>query len=309
MVGRAARLRRGCVREETLGDTIGNPLSWSIDAVRGAGKHLGSVAGTAGSEDASAAPQVRRISTEDLRDALRKGFDDFVACRSDVAFLCLLYPIIGITLAYLAFQGSLLPLLFPVVSGFALIGPVAGVGLYELSRRREEGLPTSWKDAFAVAGSPSFGAILLLALMFGMIFVVWVLAANGIYAATLGPERPASIAAFVRDVLTTGPGWAMMTIGMATGFLFAALVLATSVVSFPMLLDRRVGLPVAVVTSIRVAERNPGPIAIWGLIVAASLALGSLPVFLGLIVVLPVLGHATWHLYRRAVAWPAQREG
>ena len=87
-------------------------------------------------------PQVRRIDYSDLRVALRKGFDDFTACRSDVAFLCLLYPIIGITLAWLAFQGDLLALLFPVVSGFALVGPVAGVGLYELSRRREMGKET-----------------------------------------------------------------------------------------------------------------------------------------------------------------------
>lgn len=292
-----------------MAEPIGNPLSWSVDAIKGAGKHLGSVVETAGNEDASAPPQVRRIGTEDLKIALRKGVEDFVACRSDVAFLCLLYPIIGVTLAWLAFQGALVPLLFPVISGFALVGPVAAVGLYELSRRREQGLETNWADAFAVAGSPSFGAILVLALMFGFVFVIWILVANGIYDATLGPDAPASIEAFVREVLTTGPGWALIAAGVSVGFLFAALVLATSLVSFPLLLDRKVGLPVAVVTSIRVATTNPGPIALWGLIVATALALGSLPVFLGLIVVLPVLGHATWHLYRRTVVAPARRKG
>jgi uncharacterized membrane protein len=115
---------------------------------------------------------------------------------------------------------------------------------------------------------------------------------------------PTSLGDFARDVLTTPAGWAMILVGFAVGFLFAALVLAISVVSFPLLLDRKVGLPVAMVTSIRVATSNPGPIAVWGLIVAGSLALGSLPLFLGLVVVLPVLGHATWHLYRRAVVAP-----
>lgn len=283
-----------------MAETIGNPLSWSVDAMRGAGKHLGAVAENLVVDDA-APPQVRRIDYDDLRFALRKGFEDFTACRSDVAFLCLLYPIIGITLAWLAFRGDLLPLIFPVISGFALIGPVAAVGLYEMSRRREQGRETTWADAFAVTGSPSFGAILVLGLVLGLIFSIWIFAANGIHAATMGAETLPSIWAFATAVLTTAGGWAMMAIGFAVGFLFAALVLAISVVSFPLLLDRPVGLPVALVTSIQVALANPGPIAAWGLIVAVGLALGSLPLFLGLIVVLPVLGHATWHLYRRAV--------
>ncbi len=287
-----------------MAQTIGNPLSWSVDAMRGAGKHLGSVAETIATDDL-APPSVRRIGLDDLRIALRKGFEDFVACRSDVAFLCLLYPIIGVTLAWLAFRGDLLPLIFPVISGFALVGPVAAVGLYEMSRRREFGQQTSWADAFAVAGSPSFGAILVLGLLLAMVFTVWILAANGIYAATLGPAGPTTPGAFVSAVFGTGAGWAMIIVGMGVGFLFAALVLAISIVSFPMLLDRKVGLPLAVVTSIRVATTNPVPVAVWGLVVAGGLALGALPVFLGLIVVLPVLGHATWHLYRRAVVMPA----
>ena len=106
---------------------------------------------------------------------------------------------------------------------------------------------------------------------------------------------------FLREVLTTGAGWTMILVGCGVGFLFAALVLATSVVSFPLLLDRDVGLPVAVITSMRVAAANPLPIAVWGLIVAGGLLLGSIPFFLGLIVVMPILGHATWHLYRRTV--------
>lgn len=284
-----------------MAETIGNPLSWSVDAVRGTRRHLGSAADSVVGETA-APTQVRRIGYEDLRIALRKGLDDFAACRSDVAFLCLIYPIVGLTLAWLAFQGNLLPLVFPALSGFALVGPVAAVGLYEMSRRREAGRPTSWGDAFAVAGSPSFGAIFVLGLLLALIFAVWLLTANGIYALTLGPEAPASLGAFARDVFTTGAGWAMILLGVAVGFLFAVLVLAISVVSFPLLLDRKVGVRAAILTSVRVAVENPGPILAWGLVVAVGLVLGSLPLLLGLVVVLPVLGHATWHLYRRAVA-------
>jgi uncharacterized membrane protein len=132
--------------------------------------------------------------------------------------------------------------------------------------------------------------------------LLWLAAAQAIYLVTLGPEPPASIGAFVRDVFTTRPGWALIVVGMGVGFLFAVLVLTISVVSFPLLLDRNVGLCAAVATSIRAVATNPGPMIAWGLIVAASLAIGSIPLLLGLIVVMPVLGHATWHLYRKVVA-------
>jgi uncharacterized membrane protein len=121
---------------------------------------------------------------------------------------------------------------------------------------------------------------------------------------TLGPEPPISAQAFLRDVLTTGSGWTMIIIGMGVGFIFALAVLAISVVAFPLMLDREVGLGNAVATSLRVFAENPLPIAAWGVIVAGGLVLGSIPAFLGLIFVLPVLGHATWHLYRKTVVWP-----
>jgi len=286
-----------------MSGTIGNPGSWVVDHAKAAGEHVGTVVGHVGLTHAGGQPMpgVRHFSVRDLREILRKGVDDFSACRTDVAFLAVLYPVIGVLLAWVAFNRNLLPLLFPVMSGFALLGPVAAIGLYEMSRRREMGEEPRWADAFAVWKSPSFGAILLLGLMLFGVFLVWILTANGIYYATMGPDYPTSIGSFLREVLTTGGGWTMIIVGCGVGFLFAALVLATSVVSFPLLLDRDVGLPVAVITSMRVTAANPLPIAVWGLIVAGGLLLGSIPFFLGLIVVMPVLGHATWHLYRRTV--------
>ena len=284
-------------------ETIGNPLSWGAKEIGVVGRHLGSAAGRIGHGDVAEidVPAVRHIEVHDLREVLRKGYEDFTHCRTDVAFLCVFYPVAGILLAWIAFDRNLLPLLFPIMAGFALIGPVAAVGLYEMSRRRELGEEPDWAHAFAVVKSPSFGGILVLGLMLGGVFIVWLLVAHGIYAFTLGAEPPASIGAFASEVLTTRAGWGMVLLGCGVGFLFAAAVLAGSVVSFPLLLDRDVGLPVAVITSMKVAMANPGPIAAWGLIVAAGLVLGSIPLFLGLIVVLPILGHATWHLYRLTV--------
>ena len=286
-----------------MSGTIGNPGSWAIDHAKAAGEHIGTVVGHVGLSHAAGQPMpgVRHLAVRDLREVLRKGVEDFGACRTDVAFLCVFYPIIGVLLAWVAFNRNLLPLLFPITSGFALLGPVAATGLYEMSRQREMGEEPSWADAFGVWKSPSFGAILVLGLMLFGVFLVWLLAANGIYYATMGPEYPTSIGGFLGAVFTTGAGWTMILVGCGVGFLFAALVLATSVVSFPLLLDRDVGLPVAVITSMRVTAANPLPIAVWGLIVAGGLLLGSIPFFLGLIVVMPVLGHATWHLYRRTV--------
>jgi uncharacterized membrane protein len=257
--------------------------------------------GSQASQEASL-PAVCRIKAADLRDALVRGLDDFGAYRTDVIFLCLVYPLVGIALVWLTFGNEFLPLLFPLASGFALVGPVAAVGLYEMSRRREQGISITWADAFGAISSPAFGAILVLGMLLLAILLFWLLVATVIYQLTLGPEPPVSVAAFVRDVFTTRVGWAMIVVGVGVGFLFALLVLAISVVSFPLLLDRNVGLRTAVLTSISAVAANPGPMAVWGLIVASGLVIGSIPAFLGLIFVMPVLGHATWHLYRKVVA-------
>ncbi len=282
---------------------IRNPIEWSWDQLRHTRRAAESVGRAIGGtrEYRHAKPAVRRIGFADLKDALAKGFGDFGAFRTDVIFLCLFYPVAGLVLARVTFGQDLLPMLFPLASGFALLGPVAAVGLYEMSRRRELGLHTNWADAFKVLGSPSFGAIAVLGLLLMTIFVLWLVAAWMIYQVTLGPALPASFGAFVNDVFTTEAGWTMIGSGIGVGFLFAALVLTISVVSFPMLLDRDVGLVTAVRTSIRAVAANPGAMAIWGMIVAGSLVLGSIPLFLGLIIVVPVLGHATWHLYRKLV--------
>lgn len=247
------------------------------------------------------APNVRTLTFADIKDALARGIDDFAAMPSHAVFLCLIYPIIGLVLGTLTLGYQSLPLLFPLASGFVLIGPVAAVGLYELSRRREQGLEAAWSHAFDVLQSPSRGAIAMLGVMLVLVFGGWLVAAQTIYWFTFGDAAPQSIASFLHEVLTTPAGWTLIVVGMVVGFVFAVVTFTISVVAFPLLLDRPVGAADAVLTSVRAVIANPLTMATWGFIVAAALVIGSLPAFIGLAVVVPILGHATWHLYRKVV--------
>jgi uncharacterized membrane protein len=246
-------------------------------------------------------PSVRKIGRADLKYALAKGMEDFLTMPSSLFFLALIYPLVGIWLIV----GNSPHLLFPLMSGFALIGPFAGLGLYEISRRRELKLDTSWRDAFGVMYARSIFSILSLGLLLLMIFLCWQFTAHYLYVALFGRTPPESFAGLIRNVLSTPQGWKLIGLSTAAGFLYAVVVLSISVVSFPLLLDRDGGLSVAVYTSIRAVLKNPSTMALWGLTVTAILAAGFLVLFVGLAVAVPVLGHSSWHLYRRVVDWAA----
>jgi uncharacterized membrane protein len=255
----------------------------------------------AGASEHLELPTVRKIGFSDLTEALAKGWDDFSAMPSHAIFLCLIYPLVGVFLIGLAFGYSVLPLLFPLAAGFALIGPVAAVGLYELSRRREAGLDSDWTHAFDVLRSSSLPAIGALGLLLMGIFLAWLGSAQALYQSLFGYLPPKSYAQFIYDVFTTSAGWKLIFWGNLIGFCFALWALVISVVSFPLLVDRDVGAAAAITTSVRAVTANPATMALWGLIVAALLLIGSLPAFMGLAVVVPLLGHATWHLYRKTL--------
>jgi uncharacterized membrane protein len=244
---------------------------------------------------------VRTLSLSDLSDALRLGWEDFKAIPSHAIILCVIYPVLGLVLFRLVLGYSVLPLLFPLAAGFTLIGPFAALGLYELSRRRERGEEAAAWDAIHVLRAPSFGAMLGLGTLLLTLFATWIAAADAIYIATFGHAPAASIPDFATRVLTTPEGWSLIIVGCGVGFLFAVVALCVSVVSFPLMLDRHASAIDAIRTSLRAVMKNPIAMATWGLIVAALLVIGSLPLFVGLAVVLPVLGHATWHLYRKVV--------
>ncbi len=253
-------------------------------------------------EDATIAhPEVQHITNSDVIDALRQGLADFWDKPSHYVFLCIIYPVVGAVLLTWASGGDVVQLLYPLLTGFALIGPIAGIGLYEISRRRELGLDTSWQHALEVRKSPAVPAILTVGVLLLVLFIAWIYAAQTIYIALFGPEQPTSIFGFIGEVLTTQRGWGLIIIGNAVGFVFALVVLCTTVIAFPLLLDRDVGVYSAIGTSLRAVQANPVPMLFWGLIVAIALLIGAIPLLVGLAIVIPVLGHATWHLYRKVV--------
>lgn len=246
-------------------------------------------------------PEIRRINITDVTDALRLGLRDFWAKPSHLIFLCLIYPLIGGVLIMWASGGNALQLVYPIMSGFALLGPLAAISLYEISRRREQKLDTSLVQAFSVWKSPFLPSIAAVGAMLVALYAAWLFSAQLIYQSIYGPEAPASFLAFLGDVLTTGRGWTLIIIGNAVGFVFALIALATTVIAFPLLLDRDIGAFLAIETSVKALLTNPVPMLFWGLIVSIGLLLGSLPFLVGLAIVLPVLGHATWHLYRKTI--------
>ncbi|MFY0594943.1 MAG: DUF2189 domain-containing protein [Cognatishimia sp.] len=282
--------------------TIGNPLSWGAQALGDAGQTAGEVAIHLGSH-AQAEPKIQTININDVHAALSLGWQDVLRFRSDVLALVVIYPMIGFALTFLAFEQALLPMLFPMAAGFALLGPVASIGMYEISRQQEESGTASWGSALSALRGRVIGPVMILGLFMLGWFMLWMAAAFAIYSITLGPAMPTGTFAFLSDVFTTSAGWMMIILGMGVGAFFAIIVLFVSAIGFPMLIDRPVGLPIAVATSIKAVRQNMRPMLAWGLIVSALLALATIPVFLGLILVLPWLGHATWHLYRMVISY------
>ena len=256
---------------------------------------------------AVARPAVRRIGLGDVGDALRRGFADFRANPTHLVFLSLIYPIAGLLFGRIASGYNAVPLLYPLIGGFALIGPIAAVGLYDFSRRRERGESVSWRNAFDILQSPRIGAIAVLAGMLVGLFALWLLAAQLIYNATLNGIGNESLPDLVRATLYTPAGHTLLVVGTLVGFVFAVVALTIGVISVPLLVDRDIATTpgeeaaVAVETSTRAVLLNIGPMIAWGLVVVAGLAIGVVTLLVGFAVIMPVLGHATWHLYRKMV--------
>lgn len=244
---------------------------------------------------------VRKITAEDLRISLRDGWSDFMTMRGDLIFIGLLYPLVGIVAATVTLGGAMLPLFFPIAAGISLLGPIVAIGFYELARRREDGLESDWSHFLDVRKRPSADGLGVVAALLITIFMLWVAAAAVLYVALWGMDAPDSIGAFLSRLFTTPEGWALIVIGNLIGLGFAALVLAVSVVSLPMLVDCEIEASTAIGVSVAAFRKNIGLMMRWGLTVAVLLVLGSIPLFIGLAVVLPWLGYATWHLYTRLV--------
>ncbi len=246
-------------------------------------------------------PIIHDITTKDLIEALRKGLADFNAMPTHLPFLCLIYPVMTFFVIRYSGNYDVLPLAFPLLAGYTLIGPLVALGMYELSRRRETGADISRWHALEVIQSPQILSIAVLSFILMVFYGAWMLAAWSIYGEITGSVSPESIEAFFELVFKTSQGQRLILVGCSMGLVFSVIVLSISIISFPMLLDRKVGIVTAIHTSVSVVFTNPVSMAKWGLIVCAGLVIGAIPLFVGLAVVLPILGHATWHLYRRTI--------
>ena len=253
---------------------------------------------------------VRTITDEDLRSSLRQGWEDFRDLRGDLIFAGLIYTLIGLAAVVMTTSRPLIPFFYPVVAGVALLGPIAAVGFYELARRREIGQEVHWFNFLDVRKRPTVDDMGIVAGLLLVIFVGWLIAAGALYALLFGWATPTSIGGFLSDVFLTPRGWALIIGGAIIGAIFGWFVLALSVVSLPMLVDCDVSAADAVGASWRASHANKREMIRWGITVTTLLALGSIPLFVGLAFVLPWLGYSTWHLYTRLVdreMIPAQR--
>lgn len=246
-----------------------------------------------------AAPVPRRLARADVLAALDEGWRDFAAMPSHNLLLAMLYPLMGVVAARAAQGADLIEMVFPLVAGFALVGPVASLGLLEISRRREMGAEARWSDGFAVAQSQSFWAILRVSMLLVALFLVWLAAARMIYAATVGDDAPRETLLFFVHVLSTPEGLALIGLGNLVGLGFAILAMAIGAFSLPLLLDGERSARRAVALSLAATAANPAAMALWGAIVGTLTLLSIICGVVGLAVALPVFAHGTWRLYRR----------
>jgi uncharacterized membrane protein len=250
---------------------------------------------------AESAPAVRRIGWADLRWALAEGWKDFQDRRGELLVLTFIYPLVAYLAAAVSFNGLLMPMFFPLVAGLSILGPAVASGFYELARRRELGLDAGWRHFLDPFLGRSRMGLMVLTGGLAALFLLWLGAAWMIYAATLGKEPSLGALAFLSRTFTSPEGWTMIVIGNIAGGAFAVATLVLAFVSFPMIVDKGGNPSIAVETSVRAATTNPLAVGAWGLIVTGLLLVGCLTAFVGLAVVLPVLGYTSWHLYTRLV--------
>ena len=246
-------------------------------------------------------PVVRPIAAADIAEALGQGLRDFQAMPLYGLVFGALYAAGGILIVLSLTAFGMVYLAYPLAAGFALIGPFVAIGLYEMSRRRETGEQVTLAAVWATVRSRHEIGWMAFVTLF--IFVIWMYQVRLLIALILGINASfSSLQQFITVVLTTSEGLMFLAIGNAVGAALSLILFSLTVVSFPLLLDRDVDFVTAMVTSVRAVVTSPIPMIGWAAVIVVLLIVSSIPYFLGLLVTLPVLGHATWHLYRRIVA-------
>lgn len=245
--------------------------------------------------------RIRQITLKDLTQSLKEGYRDYGSKPSSIPLLILFYALFALVFTLFSFGQDLRYLVFPVVAGFTLIGPIVAIAFFEMSRRRELGKELRWRRAFSFIHTSSFAPILALSVLMTLLYLAWLFMAELIFFSLFEASMPVSMEDFVNQLFNTRHGAALIAYGNFVGLLFALSALALSVVAFPLALDKPVTSFTAVSVSIRAFMSNSLVLTVWGLIVVAFIAAGAAVFLIGLSVTLPVLGHATWHLYRKLI--------
>lgn len=242
--------------------------------------------------------QVRKLEIADLRAALNAGVADFKAAPAFGLFFALIYVLGGLGLWFgLGAAGQPVWFIF-IAAGFPLFAPFAAIGLYEVSRRREAGEPLDWGPVLGALKGRGDGQLALMSVGVLLVFGFWIILARGIFAIFMAQS---GIGFENLGALATGSGVMMLLVGSAVGGIVALVLFSITVVSLPMLLDREVDFVTAMITSVEAVRSNPQVMLRWAATIAAVMIVAMIPAFLGLFIALPVLGHATWHLYRRVI--------
>jgi uncharacterized membrane protein len=245
-------------------------------------------------------PVVRRIAVADIAESLGAGLRDFQAAPLFGLAFAAIYAAGGVAILLCLTAFGMVYLAYPLAAGFALIGPFVAVGLYEVSRQREAGQAPSWRGIWAAIKTRSEIGWMAFVTLF--VFLIWMYQVRLLIAVLLGLNASfASLPEFITVVLTTNEGLVFLALGNLVGAALSLILFSLTVVSFPLLLERDVDAVTAMITSVRAVVLSPLPMIGWAAVIVVLLAVSSLPYFLGLLVTLPVLGHATWHLYRRIV--------
>ncbi|MGV8938780.1 MAG: DUF2189 domain-containing protein [Allorhizobium sp.] len=249
------------------------------------------------------APKLRieTISLSDIGAALVSGWRDFIRYPALGLFFGGIYALGGLFIVVVLAKYHLPWMIIPVAIGFPLVGPFVAVGLYEISRRREAGLPVTWRGVLAEVFRQRERQLSWMAFAVLFIFWIWIYQVRLLLALFLGFKIPASLGAFMAVVTTTPEGILFIIVGTLVGAVIATILFSVTVIAIPLLLDHDIDFITAMITSVRAVLENPVPMLAFGVIVSGAAFLAMAPAFLGLFIVLPLLGHATWHLYRRVI--------
>lgn len=246
-------------------------------------------------------PVIRSITGADVREALRLGVEDFRAAPFYSLLFGAIYAFGGIVLVLMMTRLGLGYLVYPLLAGFVLIGPFVAIGLYEISRRRERGLPID-ASIFTVLLQQGGKEIGWMAFASLFLMTIWLYQVRLMIALFLGYHSFTTFGEFLNIVFTTPEGWTFLAVGHLVGAALSVILFSLTVISFPLLLDRDVDFITAMIASVQSVLKNPLTMLGWAAVIVALLIIGMAPFFLGLLIILPILGHASWHLYRRVIA-------